>query len=59
MCRGVAVPELAAPVSGIQQVQMWVCDLVMSQSLLFMYLWKGGGYDGVPSIIPEVSSADI
>ena len=41
MCRGVAVPELAAPVPGIQQVQMWVCDLVMSQSLLLNAYGKG------------------
>ncbi len=31
MCRGAAVPELAARIPGVQLVQMWVCDLVMSR----------------------------
>ena len=31
MCREVAVLELAAWNPGVQQVQMWVCDLVMSR----------------------------
>ena len=35
MCREVAVLELAAWNPGVQQVQMWVCDLVMSR-LLFL-----------------------
>ena len=32
VCRGVAVLELAPRIPGIQLVQMWVCDLVMSRS---------------------------
>ena len=31
MCRGAAVPELAAWLPGIRLVQMWVCDLAMSR----------------------------
>ncbi len=34
MCREVAVSELAALVSGVVLVQMWVCDLVMSRLFL-------------------------
>ena len=34
MCREAAVLELTAPVPGVQLVQMWVCDLVMSQTFL-------------------------
>ena len=37
MCREVAVSELAAPVSGVVLVQMWVCDLVMSRLFFTLY----------------------
>ncbi len=38
MCREVAAAELAARIPGIEQVQMWVCDLVMSRFLeVIMY----------------------
>ena len=40
MCREVADSELAAQIPGIQQVQMWVCDLVMSRSC--QSVLKGG-----------------
>ena len=35
MCREVAVSELAARIPGVQLVQMWVCDLVMSRSIIY------------------------
>ena len=35
MCREAAVPELAAMIPGIPLAQMWVCDLVMSRTVLF------------------------
>ena len=34
MCRGAAVPELAARIPGIQLVQLWVCDLVMGRFVM-------------------------
>ena len=38
MCREAAAPELAARKPGIEQVQMWVCDLVMGRLLeVIMY----------------------
>ena len=40
MCRGVAVPELAAQTPGILLAQMWVCDLVMSRSILEVIMYQ-------------------
>ena len=40
MCRGAAVPELAAQIPGILLVQMWVCDLVMSRSFLEVIMYQ-------------------
>ena len=34
MCREVAVPESAAKLTDIRQVQMWVCDLVISRNFI-------------------------
>ena len=41
MCREAAVLELTAQVPGVQLVQMWVCDLVMSQTFLEMIIENG------------------
>jgi len=40
VCRGVAVPELAARIPGIPLAQMWVCDLVMSRSFLEVTMYQ-------------------
>ena len=41
MCREAAVLELTAQVPGVQLVQMWVCDLVMSQTFLELIIENG------------------
>ena len=41
MCREAAVLELTAQVPGVQLVQMWVCDLVMSQTFLEWIIENG------------------
>ena len=41
MCREVAVSELAAQIPGRQQVQMWVCDLVMGRYILSIEFGSG------------------
>ena len=41
MCREAAVLEFTAQVPGVQLVQMWVCDLVMSQTFLELIIENG------------------
>ena len=41
MCREAAVLELTAQVPGVALVQMWVCDLVMSQTFLELIIENG------------------
>ena len=41
MSREAAVLELTAQVPGVQLVQMWVCDLVMSQTFLELIIENG------------------
>ena len=41
MCREAAVLELTAQVPGVQLGQMWVCDLVMSQTFLELIIENG------------------
>ena len=49
MCREVAVSELAAQIPGVLLSQMWVCDLVMSRSLI-----SRGGEWHVSGAISEI-----
>ena len=53
MCRGFAVPELAAQFSGIQSAQMWVCDLVMSR------FFRKEGEQYVSGVIQKIQTADL
>ena len=54
MCREAAVPELAARIPGIALAQMWVCDLVMSRSLLII-----GGELRVSGPISEIQTPNL
>ena len=49
--------ELAAPVSGLRLVQMWVCDLVMSRKPFLNCVREGGAY--VSGLIQKIQTAEL
>ena len=54
MCREAAVLELTAQVPGVQLVQMWVCDLVMSQTF-FEWIIENGELRIMANVVEEKS----